>query len=248
MKTQPTLLLVHGAWQSSWAWRDVADLFDRENCEFIVPDLPGHGVNPQPYNEITISTYADFIISEIEKLNAEKIILIGHSMGGLVISQVAETIPDKIHQLIYITAFIPETNESLLDLAQQSDIEGLSKHTRWLDNDCAVALRTKGLGDILFNDCTAEQVKYALAHLEKEPAQTFGNKVRVTPDNMGRVPKVYIECEKDQAISLNMQRSMHQAHGCKIESLAAGHEPNVSQPEALVKLIMKHVSVRDYYA
>ncbi|MBA3922407.1 MAG: alpha/beta fold hydrolase, partial [Nostocaceae cyanobacterium] len=109
-----TCILIHGAWHSSWCWNKVATLLEQAGHKVIAPDLPSHGKDKTPIREVTLQSYTDRICEILTEL-IEPVILVGHSMGGLVITQVAEQCPDKIEKLVYLCAFLPGNGESLLD-------------------------------------------------------------------------------------------------------------------------------------
>ncbi|MFZ8423175.1 alpha/beta hydrolase, partial [Staphylococcus aureus] len=78
----------------------------------IVVNLPAHGVDNTYGVGVGLNDYVKTVTDAINKVKG-KVILIGHSMAGMVISQVAENIPNKIDKLIYVSAFLPKNGETL---------------------------------------------------------------------------------------------------------------------------------------
>lgn len=101
-------ILVHGSCHGAWCWRDV--LPKLENATAI--DLPSHGKDTTPISEVTLETYVNAIISEINK-GDEPVVLVGHSAAGIAISSVAERIPERISHLIYLCAYAPKNGDAL---------------------------------------------------------------------------------------------------------------------------------------
>lgn len=91
-------------------------IFRKNNYKTITFDLPGCGDDNTDIDKINLELYVNYTINIInENINEnEKVVLVGHSLGGLTISKVADIIPDKIERLIYIAAIIPENNKKLL--------------------------------------------------------------------------------------------------------------------------------------
>ena len=96
-------VLIHGACHGSWCWDNVVPLLQKKGHLVEAPDLPGHGKDKTPIQEVTLQSCVDKVCSVIEA-QSEPVILVGHSMGGIILSQVAEQIPDKIKTLVYLTA------------------------------------------------------------------------------------------------------------------------------------------------
>ena len=111
-----TYVLVHGAWASKFVWDEIKLKLEKNGHKVIAPDLPGHGDDQTPVADITMQTYAD-AIANVVKQQDSPIILAGHSMGGMVISQVAEMNPGNIAKLVYISAYLPASGQDLQALS-----------------------------------------------------------------------------------------------------------------------------------
>ena len=100
-----TFVLIHGAWHGGWAWNNVAALLRTEGHTGHTPDLPGHGSDQTAVGEVTLQAYVDRVTAVIDSC-PEPVVLAGHSMGGVVISQTAEQRPQRICALVYVCAFL----------------------------------------------------------------------------------------------------------------------------------------------
>ncbi|WP_240966624.1 alpha/beta fold hydrolase [Nodosilinea sp. P-1105] len=110
-----TFVLVHGAGSGAWVWHKVAPQLEAQGHSVITPDLPGHGLNPLPMAEVSLERYVD-CVCDILKGQAEPVVLVGHSLGGAVITQAAEYCPDRIHTLVYLSGYLLAHGESALDI------------------------------------------------------------------------------------------------------------------------------------
>ncbi|WP_413467230.1 alpha/beta fold hydrolase [Pleurocapsa sp. FMAR1] len=90
-------ILIHGSWHGSWCWNKVATLLEQAGHKAIAPDLPSHGDDRTPIFEVTLQSYEDRVC-EVVKAQTEPVILVGHSMAGIVITQAAEQCPAKIEK------------------------------------------------------------------------------------------------------------------------------------------------------
>ncbi|WP_332369839.1 alpha/beta hydrolase [Spirosoma telluris] len=109
--TTKTFVLVHGAWQAPYAWQSVKDQLVQQGQKVVVVELPGHGADNTSPATLSMDVYRDKVISAINALS-ENVILVGHSMGGMVVSAVAEKIPGRIDKLVYVGAFLPANGQS----------------------------------------------------------------------------------------------------------------------------------------
>ncbi len=113
-----TFVLVHGAWGGAWDWKTVDRLLRVRGHPVYRPTLTGlgkrsHLVSP----EIGLDTHIQDVVNEILWEGLDDVILVGHSYGGMVITGVADRIPDRIRELVYVDAFAPEPGERLANPA-----------------------------------------------------------------------------------------------------------------------------------
>lgn len=81
-------ILIHGAWEEARIWDDVSPILQQNGNTVTAVDMPGHGQNSQPISEVTMAVYVQSVADEIRQLD-HQVVLVGHSMAGAVISQVA---------------------------------------------------------------------------------------------------------------------------------------------------------------
>jgi pimeloyl-ACP methyl ester carboxylesterase len=115
--TKPTIVIVHGAWGGSWAWRRVEVLLREKGFNVYRPQLTGLGERVHLSRpDIGLSTHIDDVVNVILFEDLHDIILMGHSYGGMVITGVADRVPDRIRRLVYVDAFVPNDGESVMSL------------------------------------------------------------------------------------------------------------------------------------
>src|ERR1700754_3825284 len=110
-----TYVLVHGAWQAPYVWDVVRADLEKKGNKVIVVELPGHGKDQTATHTLTLDGYRDKVIDAMSTVDG-KVILVGHSMGGMVVTNVAEKVPSKISKLVYIGAYLPASGQALVDL------------------------------------------------------------------------------------------------------------------------------------
>src|SRR5262244_1954611 len=116
MTDTQTFVLVHGSWQGAWSWDGVRDHLRARGHRVITPALPGRGDVGEDRSWISHADNVAAVLAALDADGAGPVVLAGHSLGGAVISQVADRRPDRITQLVYCAAFILEDGESAGDV------------------------------------------------------------------------------------------------------------------------------------
>jgi len=228
-----TFVLVHGAWHGAWCWNKVVPRLENKGHKVVAPDLPGHGKDKTPISAISLQSYTDHVC-QILDVQPEPVVLVGHSLGGGIITQAAEYQSDKIRILVYLAAFLVCNGESMSQVLQ-GDKESLILPNLVLAKDQSHSMvEEKSLKHVFYDDCSDEDVALAKALLVPEPTAPSITPVHTTQHNFGQLPRVYIECLRDRALSPLVQKQMQETLPCqKVISMNTSHSPFFSAPEEL---------------
>jgi pimeloyl-ACP methyl ester carboxylesterase len=231
-------VLVHGAWQAPYAWQTVKNNLEKQGNKVVVVELPGHGDDQTIPGTITLDVYRDKVIDTISKMNG-KVILVGHSLGGMIISSVAEAIPSKIEKLVYVAAYLPVSGQTLDQLAHTDRDSQLVDSILIFNNaNYTVDVKHDHIVNLFIQDGTPEIQQLVLQNYRTEPLIPFINPVTLTDGNFGSVKKVYIKTLQDHVISPYLQDKMITAGVVKsVYQINTGHCPFLSQPDALTSLL-----------
>lgn len=234
-------VLVHGAWQAPYAWNSVKANLEKQGHKVTVIELPGHGNDQTPPGEITLDRYKEKIIDALSTIDG-KVILVGHSLGGMIISSVAEAVPEKTEKLVYVAAYLPATGQTLNELAHTDPDSQLGGTGVLIFNDDGVTVDVKQdqIINLFIQDGTPEIQNLVLKNYRTEPLIPFINPVSLTAENFGSVEKVFIKTLKDHVVSPSLQDRMITTGGVKtIYKINTGHSPFLSQPDSLTALLIK---------
>ncbi|HEU0126342.1 MAG TPA: alpha/beta fold hydrolase, partial [Flavobacterium sp.] len=174
-----TYVLVHGAWQAPYVWDEVKASLIKNGHQVIVVELPGHGKEATPAQNLSLNLYRDKVIEAISKAD-RKVVLVGHSMGGMVVTAVAESIPSKISRLIYIGAFLPSSGQSIGDLAKTDPDSQLGPTLIEAADHLTLDVKFEDLIRLFINDGTAVAKQKVKDNYRAEPAIPFSNAVTLT--------------------------------------------------------------------
>ena len=232
-------VLVHGAWHGAWCWERVTPLLSEAGHEAHVLDLPGLGTDPTPIADITLDSYVDAVKNVILSVD-DPVILVGHSMGGLIITQTAELVPDRVSALGYLAAFSPRNGESLFDYAMADTKSHVTLYHVANREQGYFTIPEDRLPACFYGLCSEEDTGNAIARLRPQPLAPLVQPVSISEENYGRVRRCYIECTKDQALTWPMQKKMlHNARLDELLTLETDHSPFYSCPEELVDCLLR---------
>ncbi|KQX48658.1 alpha/beta fold hydrolase [Paenibacillus sp. Root444D2] len=226
-----TYLLIHGAWHGAWCWEKIVPMLETAGHRVIAIDLPGHGEDQTPISEVSLDMYVNRVVATIDGLDQE-VILVGHSMGGIVVSQAAEYRPNRIKSLVYLTAFLLQNGQNMLVIPPNPNM-------RVSEDGSTITVPADKAKDTFYNNCLDEDLVGAVSRLQVQATNPFVTPVSLTEKNFGQVPRYYIEGLRDNAISIDMQRQMQAASPCKeVFTLDSDHSPFYSTPEQLCNILL----------
>ncbi len=240
-------LLVHGAMGGAWCWERVMPGLRAAGHEATAIDLPGAGADATPVAEVTLARYAQAIGEAMERIGAP-VVLTGHSMGGMAITQAAARFPQGVERLIYVSAFLPEPGQSLIEITHLPEAAGDAVQASLVvDGDPPVATMPPAAApEALYHCCTDEQVAWALPQRGAQPVIPFTQPFELEEPNaeaFAALPRAYVSCLQDRAIRPPIQRRMYTAAGCDpVIEIDTDHSPWLSRTDELVAALLRIVA------
>jgi pimeloyl-ACP methyl ester carboxylesterase len=228
-----TYVLVAGAFHGAWCWYKVIPRLERAGQTVVSPDLPATGMNQSPVTDASLQEWAQYVCRILDQ-QVEPVVLVGHSRGGVVISQAAEYRPEKVEVLVYVAGTLLYPGDSLINNRSQ----GVSPvHSRViLSDDLQTAkMREELIREQFYEDCSDEDVCLARLLLRAEPIRPSQTPIVLTAERFGRLRKIYITTTKDKGLLPEVQEKMYTATSCqRIIRMNTGHSPFFAAPDALV--------------
>jgi pimeloyl-ACP methyl ester carboxylesterase len=228
-------VLIHGAFSGGWVWGPLRAALIARGHTVEAPDLPGGGQDRTPVAEVTLDAYASRIC-EVLRARPEPALLVGHSMGGMAITQAAPRCPERIHSMVYVAAFLPQEGQSLIALTQLP--EGATDQVQAnlvVSGDPPVAtMPAEASRAALYEQCSDEQAAWAIASRTPQPVFPFTEPVVLDGFDFAQIRRAYVHCTEDRAIPPPLQRRMIEAAGCDpVIELDADHVPQLSRTAEL---------------
>ncbi len=229
-----TYVLVHGAWGGGWKYARVAEQLRRRGHTVFTPTLTGAGERSHLLSgTINLTTHVTDVLNVIRYEDLSDVVLAGHSYGGMVITAVADAIPDLIAALVYVDAFVPEDGQSLFDI-------NLPANTQMF-------LARAGTNGGLFippppakdyfgvNDADAARVDALAA---PQPIGTMVEKIRLTGGYRGVKRNVYVHgavLPRESPFKRFHDASL--AAGWDVHALPCGHDIMLDRPDDLAAIL-----------
>lgn len=232
----PTYVLVHGAWADENSWGFVRNQL-AVNANVVVVNLPAHGADNTYGAGIGLKDYVKTVTDAINQQKG-KVILVGHSMAGEVISQVAENIPNKIEKLIYVAAYIPKNGESVIDLSKKDNTSKVGTALEFNKDYSLATIKKEVVHDNICADCSDNMKDILVKYHRAEPVKALNDKAVLTA-KFAAVPKYYIATTKDQVVPYTLQQQMIKDNGTikKVYELPTSHLPFVVMPAEFLAIL-----------
>ncbi len=274
-RSTATFVLIHGAWHSSFCWGEVAERLRARGHRVLAIDLPGHGIHaqypksyfeqgqvgfdtePSPLGQVTLEVAAAAVVAALKQVQGvNRPVLVGHSLGGTVITRAAELAPDLIGQLVYLTAFLPTRTPSPAALYELPEAQ-TEHHVPLTIGDPgkigAVRYNPRGnlqylkqLHSVFYQDVPLERfLPYSTTLSPDLPLPLWVGETHVSVAKWGSIPRTYIHCTEDRAIPPALQLkmiadadAMTPGNRCEVLKLRSSHSPFVSHVEELTSFLV----------
>jgi pimeloyl-ACP methyl ester carboxylesterase len=225
------VVLAHGAWSSAWAWKKVRPMMMEAGHRLFTPSYTGLGERAHlagPSNDLEI--HIQDVLGVIRCEDLHDVVLLGHSYGGMVASGVADRARDRVAQLIYLDAFVPEDGQSLIDLTpgeRQRHLDSVKAGDGW-----------RVAPNPIPPDTSPEDVAWIMKFRAPQSLKCFEQKLRLQAPLT--LPRAYIHCARGadkKPFAQFAARARREGWPCY--DLDASHSPNVTAPAALMNVLLR---------
>ena len=208
-------------------------LLRAKGYRIVALDLPGFGEDKTDVQSVTLSDCVSKVMAEAHALEGS-VVLLGHSSGGVVISQAAELLGrEKVGALIFLDAFLPENGDSVFSLSARYAPEGapLGQCLVVSTDHTTVSLPLDKAANLLYHDCSEYDVNYATSRLRTSPLSVLATPVELTRENYGVLRKYYIHCTEARDMD---KAGMSRHVQCeRVITIPSSHSPFFSMPVTL---------------
>jgi pimeloyl-ACP methyl ester carboxylesterase len=240
-------VLVHGAFHGAWCWEPVMSELKAARHTAVAIDLPGCGDDATPVADVTLDAYAERVCEALGT-DEEPAVLVGHSMGGIAITQAAARCPDRIASLVYVAAFLPADGQSLVDLTQLPEGAGdMVQANMVVEGDPPVATMPSDVAlEAFYGMCDPERAAWGVERIRAQALAPFVTPVSLGDREQAGPPSYYVIALQDRSIPPALQRRMaHERATAEVAELDCDHSPFLSAPAALGNLLDRFAQCND---
>lgn len=237
---QPTFILIHGALFTSQSWIAVQSQLQNAGYNIVTVDVPGRAGDGIPPAQVTLDQAADKVC-KVAALQKGKVILVGHSQGGAIITQALNNCAPKIKALVYVAAVAPLNGEMTFQDLSQQDNDNFDK-CAFLDSEQKVfKINDKGpIKEMFMADASADAAQRAIHNMVPEPSSLGEATLHYPEAVFNAMPKFYLETLQDNIISpASQEKIINKIHPRKIYTLNTSHSPFLSQARLLSQYLIE---------
>lgn len=228
-------VLVHGAWHGGWCWQRVSEKLRTDGNIVYTPTLSGLGEhNNQPHDSIDLNTHITDVVNLLNMEDLHEVVLVGHSYAGVVITGVADRIPERISKLVYLDAVLAENGESCISVHPEQVRKEFEKDASQ-HGMRSLSVRPSSL----FGVSDHKDRQWVDSRLTLQPYHTFAQPLMLQHPYGNGLPLIYIACTQPQLPVLRQfADKARQSPQWKYYEMKTGHDAMITQPKELANLLV----------
>jgi pimeloyl-ACP methyl ester carboxylesterase len=235
-----TYVLVHGAWHTGESWKRVAPRLEAGGHQVLAPSLTGYGDKVDLAGpDVGLDTHVTDIVDLVERQDLTEVVLVGHSYAGLVVSAVADRVPERIARIVYLDAMVPRDGENAIDVMPVSQFlvdAALASESGWRIPPVPESPAPFGL----FGVTDPADIAWLKSTLSDQPVDCLRQRVKLTNAAADAIPRTHIHCtvvpdgfERRPVPALQPNGSP-----ADVRELPTGHDAMITMPDELTKILM----------
>ncbi len=239
---RPTIVLVHGAWHGGWCWQRVLPLLQEQGLAAHAVTLTGVGERAHLLSgQIRLSTHIADVLGLIDTLELGRVLLVGHSYGGLVITGVADELLKRsqptatLQGLVYVDAVTPHPGESWS--SQHTPETVAARVALAADKGAGIAIPPPDASVFGLEGADREWVN---RRQTPQPLGVYQDALQFNAAAVAALPRTFIDCVQPALPTIAVMRQRVRSEpGWVVHELATGHDPMVSAPAELARLLVQ---------
>jgi pimeloyl-ACP methyl ester carboxylesterase len=236
MQGKATYVLVHGEWSGGWIWEKIAPVIRRAGHPVFTPTLTGLGELYHLGSPSTgLDTHIQDVVALLEHEDLDGVVLAGHGYAGMIVSAVAECLPDRLSHLIYLDGYCPRNGESMAELAGPEAREILEQNALAEGEGWRVAPPDP---ELLGIDDETDR-RWIESRLAAHPQKCFHDPVRLEAANVTGLPRSFVYCNDPIFPGMPRLAARARRENWRFQVLATGHFPHVTAPSQVSDLFLE---------
>lgn len=238
-------VLVHGAWQGTWCWERVLTRLDADGHEAVTPTLAGCGSRADLLTpEVDVETHVSDVVSAIDDLDRDDVVLVGHSYSGMLLPAVAAARSERLRSVVFVDAFYPRRGDSAISLMPPSFQDrfrsiAADEGEGWRLPASEALLDVWGIDDP--NDRT-----WISERMSDWSLVCFESPMNAPTDALEDLPRWFVAGIRDcpaRGVFASMAAAAGEA-GCSVVEASTGDDVMIEDPDMLTAVIVDALRVR----
>jgi pimeloyl-ACP methyl ester carboxylesterase len=227
-------VLVHGGFHGAWCWDLLIPELERRGHQAVALDLPGHG--KRAHEEATLAGYRDAVVERLEPGD----VLLGHSLGGFIVSVAADAAVDRVRHVVYLAAGLPVEGASMhasgsagaLGDSRTIEVSEDGQRATWRSVEAAI--------DFFYHDCPRELAEWAYGLLTPQPLAPLLEPISIPRYWKANLPRSLVLCRQDHAGGgpASVERNTRRL-GVEPLWMDTSHSPFLSRPAECAEVILE---------
>jgi pimeloyl-ACP methyl ester carboxylesterase len=224
-------VLVHGAWHGAWCWRRVLPALWRDGHRAFAVSLTGVGERAHLLSpSIRLQTHIDDVAAVIETEELDRAVLVGHSYGGVLITAVADRMPERIAHLVYVDAVITRSGESWSSIHDDA-----TRAARRADIARSGAISPP---DPSVYGLAGEDAEWVQRRQRPHPGSVYDEPLHFDEARVSSLPRTFLDCNSPASPGVALSRKrVREDQRWHVITIETGHDPMISAPSELVSIL-----------
>ncbi|MBK4735449.1 alpha/beta fold hydrolase [Noviherbaspirillum pedocola] len=225
-------VLVHGAWHGAWCWQRILPGLWRAGHRAFAVSLTGTGERAhQLAPDIRLADHIEDAAAVMEAEELQEAIVVGHSYGGLIITGLADRMPQRIARLVYVDAVVPLPGESWSS--------GHPESTRAQRRAAIAATGAIPPSDPALFGLSGDDANWISRRMRPQPGGVYDDPLHFDATRVAALPRSFIDCHAPALATIDPMRARVRAEpGWQVLEVATGHDPMISAPDALLHMLL----------
>jgi pimeloyl-ACP methyl ester carboxylesterase len=230
-----TFVLVHGAWYGGWCWDKVAQGLRAQGHWVSTPTCPGLGEQAHLLSkEISLTTHITSIVNHLRYENLSDVILVGSGFAGVVISGVADQVPQRLKSLVFVDAMVPENGLSVFEAQPAAITKKRMEEVERAGKGMAIPVPAASS----YHVPDKATLDWLTERLTPQPVGTYQEKLVLKNPLGNGVPRIYVDCIASPFAPLvEVKKKLRSQSGWKWVELNTHHDPMITEPEMLAEYL-----------
>lgn len=234
-----TFVLIHGAWEAGWVWRETAAHLRAAGHEVFAPSLTGLGERAHlAAPDVDLETHIADVLGVLQWERLANVTLVGHSYGGVVVTGVADRAHERIGSLIYLDAFVPGDGQALTDLIPPERAAGMRRMAKAEGEGWSLPLAAAPVGHVSDPEVTSLLQALCVA----QPFAAMTQKLDLSGDIEKVDKKAFVLAASYQRSPFRRFAEQARERGWPVEELPTHHFTMLSMPRETADMLARYAA------